>query len=111
MGALPAEFFRSGKRIFQEGESGGRMYVVRQGVVELSVRGKIIARVGKGGILGEMSLIDQKPRCASAQAKTDCELVPVDDKRFLCLVKQNPGFAIEVMKVLAERLRMMDERL
>ena len=108
MGTLEAMYFRSGKRIFGEGESGDSMFVVKEGVVELTVRGKIIAQVGKGGILGEMALIDNKPRSASAQAKTDCELVPVNEKRFLTLVQENPGFAIEVMKVLTERLRIMD---
>ncbi len=111
MATLDAEFFRSGRNIFMEGDSGDRMYIVREGLVELSVHGKLIERVGKGGILGEMSLIDKKPRSASAKATTDCELVPVDDQQFLKLVQENPGFAIEVMKVLAERLRVMDARL
>jgi CRP-like cAMP-binding protein len=64
----------------------------------------------KGGIFGEMSLIDDKPRSATARARTDCELVPIDEGRFLELVHQKPGFALEVMKVMAERLRSMDER-
>ena len=110
MSTLPAKFFPSGQKIFGEGEPGDRMYVVREGVVELSVQGKLVARVEKGGILGEMALIDKKPRSASAKAKTDCELVPVDGKQFLSLVQQRPSFAIEVMKVLADRLRKMDER-
>jgi CRP/FNR family cyclic AMP-dependent transcriptional regulator len=109
MGPMQLEFFDSGKRIFEEGETGQKMYVVKEGVVELSVHGKLMVTIGKGGILGEMALIDNKPRSASARAKTDCELLPIDNVHFLSLVRQNPSFAIEVMKVLAERLRMMDE--
>jgi len=104
-----AEHFLSGTKIFEEGESGDRMYVVKEGEVDLSVRGKTIAVIGKGGILGEMAVIDNKPRSATALARTECDLVPIDQKRFLSLVQQNPGFAIEVMKVLVERLRLMDE--
>lgn len=110
MRPLRPEQFTSGQNIFQEGESGDKMYVVKEGEVELSVRGKVITAVGKGGIIGEMVLIDKKPRSATARAKTDCQLVPIDEERFLALVHQNPGFALEVMKVLVDRLRLMDER-
>ncbi|MBM2846619.1 MAG: hypothetical protein HW407_1931, partial [Bacteroidetes bacterium] len=43
------------------------------------------------------------------RAKTDCELVPINEERFLKFVHQKPGFALEVMRVLVERLRLMDE--
>lgn len=105
------ELFGSGKTIFEEGEPGEKMYIVRQGIVQLSVSGKPIVTVGTGGIFGEMALIDRKPRSATAKAKTDCELIPINHSRFFSLVQQNPAFAIEVMKVLAERLRMMDAAL
>src|SRR5881394_3023781 len=100
----------SGTDIFKEGEAGDRMYVVGEGVVELSVRGKIIATVGKGGIFGEMALIDDKPRSATARAKTDCELATIDEARFFELIHDKPSFALEVMKVLVERLRTMDTK-
>ena len=58
-----------------------------------------------GGIMGELALIDSKPRSASAVAKTDCRLVPLDDKQFIFLVQQTPFFAIRVMRIMAERLR------
>ena len=101
--------FLSGAKIFQEGEVGTKMYVVLKGEVELSVRGKVIANVGKGGILGEMAIIDNDPRSATAYAKTDCELIVMDEERFLSLVHQKPDFAIAVMKVLVKRLRLTDE--
>ncbi len=100
----------TGTDIFKEGDSGDKMYVVKEGEVELSVNGKIIASVVKGGIFGEMALIDNKPRSATARAKTDCELGSIDEMRFLELVHQKPSFALEVMKVLVERLRLMDTR-
>lgn len=110
MHPLRPERFTVGADIFLEGEHGDRMYVVKEGEVELSVHGKAITTVAKGGIVGEMVLIDKKPRSATARAKTDCELVPIDEERFLALVHQNPGFALEVMRVLVDRLRLMDER-
>ncbi len=103
------ERFSTGTKIFQEGELGSKMYVILKGDVELSVRGKVIASVRRGGILGEMALIDNGPRSATACATSDCELVAIDEERFLALVREKPSFSIEVMKVLVGRLRLMDE--
>jgi CRP-like cAMP-binding protein len=100
----------SGTDIFREGEPGDRMYVVIEGEVELSVKGKHIATVGKGGIFGEMALIDDKPRSATARVKSDCELTTIDEAKFFELIHQKPSFALEVMKVLVERLRLMDTK-
>jgi CRP-like cAMP-binding protein len=58
-------------------------------------------------VIGEMALIDTKARSATVVAKTDCRLVPINEKRFLVLVHETPIFALLVMKTLAERLRRM----
>lgn len=86
------------------------MYIVKEGEVDVLVRGKTMESVGPGEFLGEMALIDKHPRSATAVAKTDCQLVPVDEKRFTFLVQQTPYFAIEVMRIMARRLRQMDAR-
>ena len=56
-----------------------------------------------------MALIDNEPRSATAIAVTDTELVPVSEKQFLFLVSQTPHFALNVMRVLAERLRKINK--
>ena len=58
-----------------------------------------------------MALIEHAPRTATATAKTDCALVPISEKRFTFMVQQTPHFALQIMKVMAERLRRMDARL
>ena len=103
--------FAVGTTIFSAGDSGGTMYVVVDGEVELLVNDKIVEKLGPGGVLGEMSLIDSVPRSATAIAKTDCRLVPIDEKRFKFLVQQTPNFALQIMRVIADRLRRMDSRL
>jgi CRP-like cAMP-binding protein len=105
------ESFSAGQTVFGEGQPGDKMYVVKEGEVELVAHGKILDTVGRGGIVGEMALIDKKYRSATAIAKTDCLLVPVDENHFTSLVQKSPGFALQVMRVLAERLRRMDERI
>jgi CRP/FNR family cyclic AMP-dependent transcriptional regulator len=103
--------FRAGQKIFSEGDPGELMYVVRQGQVELHVNGQLVDALGPGGVLGEMALIEHAPRTATATAKTDCTLVPIPEKRFMFMVQQTPHFALQIMKVIAERLRRMDARL
>jgi len=51
-----------------------------------------------------MSLVDCRPRSASAIARTACKLAPIDVRRFGFLVQETPGFALRVMRVMAERL-------
>jgi CRP/FNR family cyclic AMP-dependent transcriptional regulator len=100
--------FAAGQVIFTAGSPGDVMYVVKEGEVEVLVRDRVIETIGPGGILGEMALIDHSPRSASARAKTDCQLVPIDEARFKYMIQQTPFFAIEVMRVIARRLRHMD---
>jgi CRP/FNR family transcriptional regulator, cyclic AMP receptor protein len=103
------ERFRSGEIIFREGDRGTKMYIIRTGEVELAVGGRTVAELGAGGIFGEMVLIDRKPRSATALARTRCELIPMDEQQFLDHIQRNPGFSLDVMKVLAGRLRAMNE--
>jgi CRP/FNR family cyclic AMP-dependent transcriptional regulator len=102
------EAFSAGQHIFTAGQPGDVMYVVKEGEVDVVIKGKVVDTVGPGGLLGEMALIDKRPRSATAVAKTDCKLVSVDEQRFQRLVQQTPHFAIQVMKVMAQRLRQMD---
>jgi CRP/FNR family cyclic AMP-dependent transcriptional regulator len=100
-----AETFPAGTRLFEQGEAGDVLYIVRDGTVALSVDGRQLELVEKGGMFGEMALIDREPRSATAVAETDCELVVIDKRRFWFLVQETPYFAEIVMRVMADRLR------
>lgn len=106
--ATDCESFSAGQVIFQEGQPGDVMYAVTEGEVDILIHNKIINTVEPGGILGEMALIDTKPRSATAIARTDCKLVPISEKRFTFLVQQTPHFALQVMRVMADRLRRIN---
>jgi CRP-like cAMP-binding protein len=105
-----AKAVMAGDTIFSEGEQGDAAYVVTEGEIELSIHGNPIETLGSGGIFGEMALIDSQARSATAKAKTDAKVVPIDQRRFLYLIQNTPFFAIEVMHVMAERIRKMDAR-
>ena len=97
--------FTAGQVIFRKDDPGLVMYAVTEGEVEIISTGKVILSIGPGGIFGEMALIDEAPRSATAVAKTPCKLVPIDKKRFTFLVQQTPFFALSVMRIMSERLR------
>jgi len=97
--------YKAGDVIFKEGESGDEMYVVLEGEVAVIVHDKIVETVGVDNFLGEMALIDSRPRSATAVAKTDCKLAPINQNRFKFLVQQTPHFALHLMQGMAKRLR------
>ncbi len=101
--------FSAGQVIFQAGDPGSVMYGVIEGSVEIVIKEKVVETVEAGGIVGEMALIDTKPRSATARAKSDCKLAAIDQHRFMMLVTQNAWFSISVMQVMAERLRRWGE--
>jgi len=100
-----------GEVIFRAYDMGAEMYVVLEGDVELSIGDKVVETLGPGEPFGEMALIDQAPRTATAIAKTACKLAVISEKRFLFMVQTTPHFALQVMKVMADRLRKMNARL
>jgi CRP/FNR family transcriptional regulator, cyclic AMP receptor protein len=99
-----------GDVLFGEGAAGDRMYVVRSGTIRIGSGNTVYEDVEAGGIVGEMAIIEDAPRSASATALTACEVAEIDRKRFQYLVQQVPHFAVNVMKVLSRRLREMNER-
>jgi CRP-like cAMP-binding protein len=98
------------KVIMTEGEAGVFMYVVLSGRVAISIKSKIVEWVGPGGVFGEMALVDQSPRAATATAETDCDLLSINRGDFLTMVKTNPVFVVSLLKAAADRLRDMTSR-
>jgi CRP-like cAMP-binding protein len=101
--------YKAGDIIMAEGSRGREMYVVGEGEVDIRVGSRTVETVGSGRFFGEMALIDDSPRSATAIAKTEVKLIPISRERFMFLVQNTPFFAIEVMQVLVSRLRHMDE--
>jgi len=106
-----AEHFTAGHAVFHEGDRGDHMFAVVKGSVEININGKVVETVEAGGVFGEMALVEEQPRVATALVKTDAELVRIDRKRFLFLVQQTPFFALQMMGIMAKRLRQMNQRL
>jgi CRP-like cAMP-binding protein len=87
--------------LFSEGDQRDSMYAVLDGAVDIFVGGELVETVEKGGIFGEMALIEKDTRGATAVTRGESRVVAVDEKRFLFLVQQTPNFSLHVMKVLS----------
>ena len=103
-----ARSFAAGSSIFEKGDKGEEMYVVKEGEVDIVIDGFYFETIVPEGIFGELCLVDQETRIASAVARTDCHLQVIDKRQFLFLVQETPMFALQVMKVMANRLRRVD---
>lgn len=103
--ARPPVFQPKNAVIMREGEAGIFMYVVIDGVVRISVGEKLVELVKAGSVFGEMALVDQSKRAATASAGTDCNLMSINRNDFLTLIKTNPAFGLSLLKALAVRLR------
>jgi CRP/FNR family cyclic AMP-dependent transcriptional regulator len=104
--ATTFEPYKAGEEIFSANDVGNTMYVVLEGELDILINDKVVETASVGSIIGELALIEpDHRRSATVVAKTDCKLVSVDEKRFKFLVQQTPFFALEVMQVMADRLR------
>lgn len=99
---------KAGASLFAEGEAGHQMFVLIAGNAEVVVAGRVLETLEHGSIVGEMDLVAPGRRSASVFARTDCQFVAIDEQRFQYLVQQTPNFAMQVLRVLAERLRATD---
>lgn len=108
----PPIFFRQGTSIVAEGQKGTRMYAVAEGRVAISIGGRVVERLGPGGVFGEAALLHPSgTRMADALADTDCSLQTISREAFLSLVKVSPAFADAMLSSLASRLRYLTARL
>jgi CRP-like cAMP-binding protein len=96
--------FSAGETIFQIGDEANKMYIVREGEVEIYINDQCVETLPQNGVFGEMALIDKRPRSATAIAKTDCQLFAIDEKVFLAHIRNTPVFAIQIMRVLVDRI-------
>jgi CRP/FNR family transcriptional regulator, cyclic AMP receptor protein len=101
----------AGTVIMREGQSGAFLYVVKSGRIWISIGGIPVEAVIAGGTFGEMAVVDQSPRTASATAETECELLQLDRASLLAVIQRQPAFAMAMLRAVTDRLRYMNEQL
>jgi CRP/FNR family transcriptional regulator, cyclic AMP receptor protein len=112
------EAVAAGTVFFAENEKASRillrrdkMYLLLDGQVGLSAKGRSFAVVKVGEIFGEMAAISDSPRSATALAKTPCRVIALDDRQFTAALQRQPQFALMMLGVMIQRLRGMIARL
>jgi CRP-like cAMP-binding protein len=105
--------FKEGEYVFREGELGTEMYIINEGKVEIinqvGDEEQVLAVLEKGDFFGEMSVLEDLPRAASARAATDIRLLQINGSTFDQLLRGNPEIAVRMMRKLSRRLRETDE--
>ncbi len=108
---LERKTFAAGDVIFNKGDAGNIAYVVQSGEVEIFLElpegEKVLGTVGKGGIFGEMALIDDKPRMAGARATGPTTLIVVSRMSFRKKLEKADPFIRGLLNILADNLRRM----
>jgi CRP/FNR family cyclic AMP-dependent transcriptional regulator len=122
MGDMQSQLFsRFGKKIpagtvlFHDGDKGEEMFIIQSGRVKISkrIRGveKTLAILEKGEFFGEMAILNDKPRSASAETVEVSDMLVIDRKTFDTLLRSNVEIAIRFIKRLADRLREANEQM
>src|SRR5262245_40595985 len=106
---------KEGDYVFREGELGIEMYIINEGKVEIlnqvADEEKLLAVLEKGDFFGEMSVLEDMPRAASARALTDVRLLQINGTTFDHMLQTTPEIAVRMMRKLSRRLRETDDLL
>jgi CRP-like cAMP-binding protein len=103
--------FDAGSAIMREGDAGTSMYVILRGQVAVSIKGVVVEIASSGATVGEMALVDQSARAATATAQNECKLLAINRSSLIAVVKAEPAIGMAMMRSMAERLRNMNAML
>src|SRR5258705_6909545 len=111
-----AHNLRQGETLFRAGDPGDGCYRIQTGLVKILVASqqgeeRIFSLLGPGAIVGELSMIDGRPRSASVVALADCSLCFVSQAKFQKYTEAHPEITSYLVKTLARRLRQVDDTL
>ena len=106
---------KAGTVIYGKGDPGDSLFAVVTGIVQISapsVEGKdtVFAQLAAGEIVGEIALLDGRPRSADVAAVTDCELMVINRRDFVPLIHDHPELAFRLIDILCEKLRRTNDQ-
>jgi CRP-like cAMP-binding protein len=100
--------FQAGSVLTRQGDPGDECFVIVEGSVEVSIDDRVLAELGAGQVVGEMSLLDQGPRTATVTAKTGVKVLVLNPLEFMSMLDSSPGVAKKLLRSLAQRLRAVE---
>lgn len=102
---LERKVFYSGQKVFSEGDTGDRAYLIQDGSIEISKNGMVLATLGKGELFGEMALIDDQPRMATAKAVGDAAVVIIGRDAFRDKLDKADPFIRGLLNIFVRNIR------
>jgi CRP-like cAMP-binding protein len=109
-GLMTAVDLAAGRVIARQGEVGREFLILLDGEVEVSRDGKVIATRKSGDYVGEIALLDKRPRTATVTAKTDVVAEVLNRAEFSTLLADSPDLSNQVMATMARRLAELDDQ-
>jgi CRP-like cAMP-binding protein len=107
--------FPAGHVLFREGDAGSEMFVIQSGEIEISRRIKdentVLAVLPAGEFFGEMAIINNRPRSATATVRTEARLLTIDSKTFEAMLRGRIEIAVRLIKTLASRLEQANQQI
>ena len=108
--------YSDGEVIFKEGSEGQVMYIIQTGKVSITKQtssGEVVVlnTIGKGDVLGEMSLFDRMPHSATASAVGDARILTVDKRKLFKLISGDPTAVFKIIQSMSSRIRKLSDEL
>jgi CRP-like cAMP-binding protein len=108
--------FNSGQIIFHMGDPAGLLYIITRGKIKIAYASSdgqeaVLAILGAGDFFGELALLDDSPRSASAESMESTYTLTLHRDEFLGFIDRNPAFARQVLNVLARRIRHLNNQI
>jgi CRP/FNR family transcriptional regulator, cyclic AMP receptor protein len=101
----------AGHVLARDGEIGHELFIIVDGTATVSRNGKTLAQLGRGDCVGEMSLLDRKPRSADVVADEPMSVLVIGEREFKPLLESAPDLSLRLLRSLAQRLRDADNAL
>ena len=109
--------FPPGTILFEEGDAGKNFYLIRKGEVEIfktiqsgqKAERLVMSNLSEGDIFGELALVGNQPRSATARCKTECILAVAQADNLEALIKSNPAFTTKIIQILSNRLHSSEK--
>ena len=97
----------AGHTLMGEGATAQEFFVVIEGSLRVERGGTVVSKLGPGDFVGEIGLVDGRPRSATVTAETASRLFVIGHREFHSLLAAHPGIQIEVLQALAKRVRQL----
>ena len=115
-GRLVPRRFGAGQVIFHLGDPGGLLYIISRGKIKISYttpdgQEVVLAILGPGDFFGELALLDDSPRSATAESLEPTETWTLHREDFIHYITENPAFALHVLQTLAQHIRRLNAQL